>query len=112
MSTTGWERSGRDLRWKAIVTRAPLHKLLGGTRDCVEAGLAVGLYEDTSQLLRTTEKHLRAGYKRVKIKIARDFDIELVRAMRSAFGANLPLIVDANGDYTLAYNDGPIRLTQ
>src|SRR5262245_30565267 len=26
---------------------APLHRLLGGTRDCVEAGLAVGLYEQT-----------------------------------------------------------------
>src|SRR3954447_15328977 len=79
----------------------PLHKLLGGTRDCVEAGLAVGLYEDTSQLLRTTERHLTAGYKRVKIKIARGSDVELVHAMRSAFGDDLPLMVDANGDYTL-----------
>src|SRR5262245_49379368 len=33
----------------------PLYRLLC-TRDCVEAGLAVGLYEDTSQLLRTTER--------------------------------------------------------
>jgi O-succinylbenzoate synthase len=79
----------------------PLHKLLGGERDRVEAGLAVGLYEDVSQLLRTTEKHLSAGYKRVKIKIARGSDVELVRAVRSAFGDDLPLMVDANGDYTL-----------
>jgi O-succinylbenzoate synthase len=83
----------------------PLHKLLGRTRECVEAGLAVGLYPDTSQLLRATERHLAAGYKRVKIKIARGSDIELVRAMRSAFGDDLPLMVDANGDYTLEHID-------
>jgi o-succinylbenzoate synthase len=90
----------------------PLHKLLGGTRDCVEAGLAVGLYEDTSQLLRTTERHLAAGYKRVKIKIARGTDIELVRAMRKAFGDDLPLMVDANGDYTLEHIDVFRRLDE
>jgi o-succinylbenzoate synthase len=83
----------------------PLHTLLGGTRDCVEAGLAVGLYDDTSQLLRTTEKHLEAGYRRVKIKIAQGADVELVRAMRKTFGDNLPLMVDANGDYTLEHID-------
>ena len=90
----------------------PLHRLLGGTRDCVEAGLAVGLYEDTSQLLRTTERHLAAGYKRVKIKIARGSDIELVRAMRKAFGDDLPLMVDANGDYTLEHIDVFRRLDE
>src|SRR5262249_37424922 len=74
-------------------------------RDCVEADLAVGWYEDTSQLLRTTERHLAAGYKRLKIKIARGSDIELVRAMRKAFGDDLPLMVDANGDYTLEHID-------
>ena len=83
----------------------PLHNLLGGARECVEAGLAIGLYADTSQLLRAAEKHLAAGYKRVKIKIARGSDVELVRAMRDAFGDDLPLMVDANGDYTLDHID-------
>jgi len=90
----------------------PLHRLLGGTRDCVEAGLAVGLYEDTSQMLRTTEKHLAAGYKRVKIKIARGSDVDLVRAMRRAFGDDLPLMVDANGDYTPEHIDVFRRLDE
>jgi O-succinylbenzoate synthase len=90
----------------------PLHKLLGGTRDCVEAGLAVGLYDDASQLLRATERHLQAGYKRVKIKIARGSDVELVRAMRGAFGNDLPLMVDANGDYTLEHLDVFRRLDE
>ena len=83
----------------------PLHKLLGGTRECVEAGLAVGLYDDTSELLRAIERHLATGYKRVKIKIARGSDVQLVQAVRHAFGENLPLMVDANGDYTLEHID-------
>jgi len=44
---------------------------------------------------------LAAGYKRVKIKIARGSDVQLVHAVRAAFGDDLPLMVDANGDYTL-----------
>ncbi len=81
----------------------PLHRLLGGVADRVDAGLAVGLYDDTSQMLRTIETHLAAGYKRVKIKIARGSDVELVKAVRGAFGRELPLMVDANGDYTLQH---------
>jgi len=92
--------------------RVPLHRLLGGTRDCVEAGLAIGLCQNVSQLLRTAERHLAAGYKRVKIKIARGFDIELVQAMRSAFGDALPLMVDANGDYTLEHLEAFRRLDE
>ena len=83
----------------------PLHTLLGGTQDTVESGFAVGLYDDTAQLLRAIEAHLEAGYKRVKVKIARGSDVELVRAVRLAFGDDLPLMVDANGDYTLEHLD-------
>jgi O-succinylbenzoate synthase len=80
-----------------------LHRLLGGVRGQVEAGLAVGLYENISQMLRTIETHLAAGYKRVKVKIARGSDVDLVKAVRAAFGNDLPLMVDANGDYTLQH---------
>jgi O-succinylbenzoate synthase len=90
----------------------PLHKLLGGTRECVEAGLAVGLYDDTSELLRAIERHLVGGYKRVKIKIARGSDVQLVQSVRAAFGDDLPLMVDANGDYTLEHIDVFRRLDE
>ncbi len=76
----------------------PLHKLLGGGRPRVESGLAVGLYDDVADMLRVIEHHLRDGYKRVKIKIEPGRDIELVQAVRDAFGA-VPLFVDANGAY-------------
>jgi O-succinylbenzoate synthase len=79
----------------------PLYELLGGTNKPVESGLAVGLYDDPKDLIRTIERYLRDGYKRVKIKIERGRDVELVRAVRDEFG-NVPLFVDANGAYDLS----------
>ena len=67
----------------------------------VEAGLAVGLYPSIVELIKTIERHLEAGYRRVKIKIQPGQDLELVRAVRQHFG-DVPLMVDANGAYTVA----------
>jgi O-succinylbenzoate synthase len=79
----------------------PLYELLGGTNKPVESGLAVGLYDDIKDLLATIERYLKDGYKRVKIKIERGRDVELIRAVRGSFG-NIPLFVDANGAYDLS----------
>lgn len=79
----------------------PLYELLGGTNKPVESGLAVGLYDDIADLLRTIEKYLKDGYKRIKIKIEKGRDVELVRAVRKTFG-DFPLFVDANGAYDLS----------
>src|SRR5207245_2652741 len=65
-----------------------------------ESGLAVGLYDDPADVLRTVERYLRDGYRRVKLKIEPGRDVEVVRAARNAFG-DIPLFVDANGAYTL-----------
>jgi len=78
----------------------PLHELLGGDGACVQAGLAVGLYEDIPQTLRAVERYLNCGYRRVKLKIEPGRDVDLVRAARKAFG-DIPMFVDANGAYTL-----------
>jgi len=67
----------------------------------VQSGLAVGLYPSIVELLETIETHLAEGYRRVKIKIQPGSDVELVRAVRQHFG-DIPLMVDANGAYTVA----------
>ena len=77
----------------------PLHRVLGGDRAEVESGLAVGLYDDVSDMLRTVERYLAGGYRRVKLKIEPGRDVELIRAARKAFG-DIPLFVDANGAYS------------
>ncbi|MEP7365627.1 MAG: o-succinylbenzoate synthase, partial [Acidobacteriota bacterium] len=95
---TGIETALWDLEAKR--QGKPLYELLGGTNRPVESGLAVGLYDTPAEMLRVIEKHLAEGYKRVKIKIERGRDVELVRAVRDAFG-DIPLFVDANGAYDL-----------
>lgn len=79
----------------------PLFELLGGVAKPVASGLAVGLYDSVADLLKTIERYLADGYKRVKIKIERGRDLKLVAAVREHFG-NIPLFVDANGAYDLS----------
>jgi O-succinylbenzoate synthase len=92
----GLETAFWDL--EAQYRRTPLYKLLGGKRTRVESGLAVGLYERPQYMLRTIERYLADGYKRIKIKIEPGRDVELVRLVRGCFG-DIPLFVDANGAY-------------
>ncbi len=94
---TGVETAFWDLA--AQQQNLPLHELLGGTRNAVESGLAVGLYDNLSDMLRVIERYLVAGYRRVKLKIEPGRDYEVVRAARNAFG-DIPMYVDANGAYT------------
>lgn len=82
----------------------PLHKMLGGTATQVKSGLAVGLYDDVDEMLRTIERYLVDGYHRVKLKIEPGHDVEIVKAARKSFG-DIPLFVDANGAYSLEHLD-------
>ena len=94
---TGVETAFWDLA--AQLQNKPLHELLGGTRTEVESGLAVGLYDDIGDMLRTIERYLTSGYRRVKLKIEPGRDVQVVKAARKAFG-DIPMFVDANGAYT------------
>lgn len=80
----------------------PLHRLLGAKADEAVSGLAVGLYDDTRQLLATIERHLPDGYRRIKIKIEPGCDVEPVCAVLQTF-PGVPLMVDANAAYRRAH---------
>jgi O-succinylbenzoate synthase len=79
----------------------PLCKCLGAKRNQVESGLAVGIFPSIKDLLRSIEKHLAEGYKRVKIKIQPGWDVKPLTEIRGEFGA-IQLMVDANCAYTQA----------
>ena len=79
----------------------PLARELGGTRTQVESGLAVGLYDDVADMVRSAERYLADGYRRLKLKIEPGRDIDIIKAARQAFG-DIPLFVDANGAYSIA----------
>jgi O-succinylbenzoate synthase len=81
--------------------RAPLHRLLGGRGGTIEAGVSIGLQRDEGALVERVATELRAGYRRIKIKIKPGQDRALVAAVRERFPA-VPLMADANSAYTLA----------
>jgi len=88
----------------AQIRNQPLHVVLGGGKEQVESGLAIGLYDDLRDMLRAIERYLVDGYRRVKVKIEPGRDIDVVNAVRKTFG-DIPLFVDANGAYTPEHVD-------
>lgn len=88
--------------WDLACHRAgePLWRLLGSQPRPVPSGVAIGIFDTLEELLDRVSRYLAAGYRRVKIKIQRGWDIEPVRAVRERFGP-VGLMVDANAAYTL-----------
>jgi len=82
----------------------PLADVLGGTRASIENGIAsgvsIGIQESLDALFDRVGAELDAGYRRIKIKIKPEWDLEPVRLIRERFGP-VPLMVDANAAYTL-----------
>lgn len=89
--------------WDLFAKRAglPLAALLGGTRERILCGVAIGLKPTLGELVATIERELLAGYRRVKVKIRPGEDLTVARAIRAHFPA-LDFMVDANSAYTLA----------
>jgi O-succinylbenzoate synthase len=67
----------------------------------VPSGLAIGLYDTLDGLRAAIDRYEPRQYHRLKIKIKRGHDIELVSAVRKWLG-DFPLFVDANADYSIA----------
>ena len=79
----------------------PLHALLGWPARPIPSGVSLGIQDSIPALLAKVEEAAAQGYHRVKMKIMRGKDVAWVRAVRERF-PDLPLMADANGDYTLA----------
>lgn len=77
-----------------------LRDLVGGGRDRVEVGESIGIKPTIDQTLEEVSRRLGEGYRRIKLKIAQGWDLEVTRAVRDGFG-DIALQVDANGGYTL-----------
>src|SRR5699024_1449789 len=93
LETAVWDLYAKQLKM-------PLYKLIGGTQLNISAGVSLGIEADTSQLINKIKHHVNQGVKRVKIKIKRDHDIDVIKKVRSIF-PHLSLMVDANSAYSL-----------
>ncbi len=99
MAKAGLETALWDLEARLRVT--PLWKLLGGTREKIDCGVSIGIQPSIDKLLEKIDTEVKAGYRRIKIKIKPGWDVEVIRQVRAAFPAIL-LMADANSAYTLA----------
>lgn len=84
---------------ESVLRAVPLAELLGGTRDRVATGISLGLRERPRQLVEDATAALGEGYRKVKMKVRPGEDVEHVRAVREALGADAPLAVDGNAAY-------------
>ena len=104
MGISGVDMALWDLRGKLYGDC--LTNLLGGparaTVDCYAS--PIPYMATPADSARKAGEFLRAGFRAVKLKIGRGLntDIEHVEAVRAAIGANVKLLVDANGAYTAA----------
>lgn len=96
MAKAGLEMATWELeaRTKAI----SLSHLLGGTRDKIDVGVSLGIQKNPAVLVAVAEQAAAQGYRRIKLKIEPNNDVEFVAAVRESLGET-DLSVDANAAY-------------
>lgn len=77
----------------------PLYELLGGQQKKIMSGISIGIKENADDLLSTIERAVDKKYGRIKIKIKKGKDVEILRIVRDRF-PDIQLMADANADYT------------
>jgi len=80
--------------------RVPLWRLIGGTREEIPCGAALGIQENPEVLLDKIGQEIESGYQKIKIKIRPGWDVNVVKQVREHF-SEIPFMVDANSAYTL-----------
>jgi O-succinylbenzoate synthase len=63
-------------------------------------GVSIGIQSSVEATIAIIQKRVDQGYKRIKLKIAPGWDIELAKGVRAAF-PNTMVMLDANSAYTL-----------
>jgi O-succinylbenzoate synthase len=80
--------------------KIPLFELIGGTPKKIMSGISIGIQKSMDDLLESIQKACDKKYHRIKIKIKKGKDFEILKRVRQAF-PGIKLMVDANSDYTL-----------
>ncbi len=94
----GLEMAGWDLLARS--GGVPLHTIIGGTRPEILSGVSLGIEERVETLFDQVDRYLEEGYRRIKLKIAPGWDVNVVRRVRERY-PSIALQVNANSAYTL-----------
>ncbi len=85
--------------FKAKLENRPLYDLYGGIGGEIEVGVSVGIKRDYHELRETIRGYLNQGYQRIKLKIRKGWDFEILKRIRREF-RSIRLWADANGCYS------------
>ncbi len=92
-----------ETAWWALDSKLkgiPLWRALGATDPTVACGADFGVQDTVDALLSLIQGAVDAGYPRIKLKVKRGWDIEMLKAVRSAFPDPV-MHVDCNSGYDL-----------
>ena len=67
---------------EATMLDMPLSRLIGGTRNEIDVGISLGIQKTPDELAKRVMTSLKAGYRKVKIKIMPGSDVEFIRVAR------------------------------
>jgi O-succinylbenzoate synthase len=85
---------------KAMEEGFSLATVLGGQRDKILSGVAIGIQTSTEEIIELIATYLSQGYPRVKIKIKPGKDVNTLEEVRHHF-PDITLMVDANSAFSL-----------
>ena len=86
---------------QSAMTGSSLHRLLGGETREVQAGADFGIQDSIDMLLGNIQGAVDSGFTRIKLKVARGWDLDMLRAVRDTF-PDTTFHIDCNSGYTLA----------
>ena len=92
-----------EIGWWALASRisgTPLHRLLGGRTREVVAGADFGIQDSFDMLLGNIQQAVDAGFPRIKLKVAKGWDLDMLQVVRKAF-PDFTFHIDCNSGYTL-----------
>lgn len=88
----------------------PLFRYLGESKGYADVGISIGMDKIDNTIIQVRNAVSR-GYKRIKVKVQRGHDLELLKAIRSEF-PDIPLSVDANQDYDINDMDTLVKMDE
>ncbi|MSU72567.1 MAG: o-succinylbenzoate synthase [Opitutus sp.] len=96
-------KAAAETAWWALHSKRqglPLWRALGGVRSTTRCGHDFGVQDTIDGLLALIGKAVDEGFPRIKLKVKRGWDIEVLEAVRGAFPAAV-VHVDCNAGYDL-----------
>lgn len=100
-------KAGIEIAWwtlQADILGVSLSQLIGGTPGEVEIGGGCGIYDTYDELLAAIDRELSQGFRRIKLKVAHGWDIDMLRVVRRTY-PNTVFHIDCNASYTFEESD-------